>query len=53
MSPFNPDEVAHLPNNEALDMVTDESDLLPDPMTDGVEVTELDSEALSAFAEFE
>ena len=53
MSPFNSDEIVNLPNDEALDAVTDESDLLPDPMTDGVEVTELDSESLAAFAELE
>lgn len=51
MSPLNPDEIVYLEDDTALAGDKDESDLLPDPMTDGVLVTELDSlpEVLAEF----
>lgn len=52
MSPLNPDEIVYLEDDTAL-AGGEDSDLLPDPMTDGVEVTELDSANVETFTEFD
>ena len=53
MPPFNPDELVDLEDTVALVAATEGTYPDADPMTEGVEVTELDSKNSDVLAAFE